>query len=91
MNSMSRIFIILLLLTGNFFMILVPFEILAHYPNINISQWLKEVVQWFIDKVFEDKIGLIGCKTFVSYFCFFRFLTEFVVVFIIVALIVTFH
>ena len=90
MTSMPRIFIILLLLSGNFLVILVPFEILSHYPNIDISQWLKEVVQWFIDKIFGEKIALIGCETFFSYFCFFLFLTLFVV-FIIVAPIVTSH
>ena len=69
MTSMPRIFIILLLLSGTFFVILVPFEILAHYPTIDISQWLMEVVQWFIVKNFGEKIALIGCETLFPYFC----------------------
>ena len=66
MTSMPRIFIILLLLSGNFFVILVPFEILSHYPNIDFYQWLKEGVQWSIDKIFGEKIASIGCENFFS-------------------------
>ena len=36
----------------NIFVLLVTFEILSHYPNINSSYWLKEDVQWVTDKNF---------------------------------------
>ena len=32
------------------FVLLVTFEILSHYPNIDISHWLTEDVQWITDK-----------------------------------------
>ena len=31
------------------FVILVPLEILSHYPDIDISQWLRENFQWIMD------------------------------------------
>ena len=34
------------------FVLLVTFEILSHYPNIDISHWLKEDAQWIKDKNF---------------------------------------
>ena len=39
----------------DFFVLLVTFEILSHYPNIDISHWLKEDVQWITDKIFIEK------------------------------------
>ena len=30
------------------FVLMVPFEILLHYPNIDISYWLKKDVQWIV-------------------------------------------
>ena len=37
------------------FVLLVTFEILSHYPNIDISHWLAEDVQWIADKNFIEK------------------------------------
>ena len=36
------------------FVLLVTFEILSHYPNIDISHWLTEDVQWINDKNFIE-------------------------------------
>ena len=38
-----------------FFVILVLFEILSHYPNIGSSQWLRDGVRRIIDKVVSEK------------------------------------
>ena len=32
------------------FVLLVTFEILSHYPNIDSSHWHKESVQWITEK-----------------------------------------
>ena len=40
---------------GNF-LILVPFDILSFYPNIDSSEWLQENVEWIIEKVFIEKL-----------------------------------
>ena len=41
----------------NFFVIVVPFEILSHYPNIDSSNWFIDDVQWIIDKkVFRETL-----------------------------------
>ena len=37
------------------FLLLVPLEILSHYPDIDNSHWLKEDVQWVVDKVSREK------------------------------------
>ena len=37
------------------FVLLVTFEILSHYPNIDISHWLKEDIQWITDGFFFEK------------------------------------
>ena len=37
------------------FVLLVTFEILSHYPNIDSSHWLKEDVQLITDKIFLKK------------------------------------
>ena len=34
------------------FVLLNTFEILTHYPNIDISHWLKEDIHWITDKNF---------------------------------------
>ena len=60
---MLRVFIIFLILDF-FFKILVPFEILSHYPNIDSSHWPREHVQWNVDKVFREKLDLNGFDTF---------------------------
>ena len=39
-----------------FFVILVPFEILSHYINVDISRGLREDGQWIIDKIFNEKL-----------------------------------
>ena len=36
-------------------MLFVPLEILTHDPDIDISHWLKEDVQWVMDKVSREK------------------------------------
>ena len=38
------------------FVLLVTFEILSHYPNIDISHWLTENVQWIADKNCIEKL-----------------------------------
>ena len=35
--------------------LLVPFEILSNYLNIDITNWNREDVQWIIEKVFREK------------------------------------
>ena len=37
------------------FVLLVTFEILSHYPNIDSSHWLRNDVQWITDEVFREK------------------------------------
>ena len=31
-------------------------EFLSHYPDIDISHWLRENYQWIMDKVFREKL-----------------------------------
>ena len=50
------------------FVLLVPYEILSCYPNINVSHFLREEVKWIIAKVFRETYGLIGFDTFFSHF-----------------------
>ena len=40
----------------NIFLLLVPIEILSHYPDIDISHWFRERVQWIKDKLFREKL-----------------------------------
>ena len=40
----------------DFFVLLVPLEILSHSPDINISHCLRELVKWILDKVFREKL-----------------------------------
>ena len=40
---------------GFFLVILVPFEIVLHYPNNDSAHWLSEDVQWIVEKVFREK------------------------------------
>ena len=42
------------------FVLLVPFEILSCYPNIDGSHCFSEDVQWIIDKVFIKKMDGIN-------------------------------
>ena len=37
------------------FVLLVTFEILSHYPNIDISHWLQKDVQCITDKNFLEQ------------------------------------
>ena len=89
MTSITRFFIISKK-TGFFFVILVPFEILSQYPNIDCSHWLGKEFQWIIDKVFREKIMVQMASKFSSRISgkFFWFLSVIVVVFIITGLIV---
>ena len=52
---------------GYFFLTLVAFEILSHYPNIDSSYWPKENVQGIIDKVFIVAYGLNGYDILFSF------------------------
>ena len=36
------------------FVLLVAFELLSHYPNIDNSHWLRNDVQWIRDEVFRE-------------------------------------
>ena len=40
----------------DFFLLLVPHEILSHYPDIDISYCFREDVQWVMDNVFREKL-----------------------------------
>ena len=48
------------------FVLLITFEILSHYPNIDISHWLKEDLDHTLRKIY----GLNGFDTFLSQFSF---------------------
>ena len=37
-------------------LLLVPLEILSHYPDIDISHWLGEDFHRLMDKVFREKL-----------------------------------
>ena len=37
----------------DFFVLLVTFEILSHYPNIDSSHWPKQDVKWITKKIYE--------------------------------------
>ena len=64
----ARVFIIFKIF-GFFLVILVPFEIVLHYPNIDSSHWLSEDVQWIVEKFSEKKAyGLNSFDTFFSQF-----------------------
>ena len=38
------------------FVLLVPLEIVSHYPDIDSIYWLREDAQWIMDKFFRDKL-----------------------------------
>ena len=38
------------------FIILVPLEILSHYPDIDVSFWVRENFQWVMDKISREKL-----------------------------------
>ena len=50
------------------FVLLVTFELLSHYPNIDSSHWLRKDVIWITDEVFREKRVLNGSDTFTSQF-----------------------
>ena len=69
--------------------ILVPFEILSHYPKIDISNLLKENVQLIREKIFREKfISLMASTLFSRIFLNFWFLQLFVNVFMVINLLV---
>ena len=37
-------------------LLLVPLEIILHYPDTDISQWLREIVQWIMLKFSEKSL-----------------------------------
>ena len=55
MTSITQVFLVSKE-DSDIFLILVPLEILSHYPNIDKSHWLRKDVQLIIDKVFGEKI-----------------------------------
>ena len=73
----------------DFFLILVALETLSYYPDYDISDWLRENVQWIMFKVFQRKAyDIYGFDTFFSLFLLnFRFLPVFAIVFIAIRLI----
>ena len=52
MTSMTRFQFFILFL--DIFVLLVTFEMLSHYPNIDSSPWLRIDVQWITDEVFAE-------------------------------------
>ena len=40
---------------SDFCVLLVTFEILSHYPNVDSSHWLREDAQWITDRIFTEK------------------------------------
>ena len=56
------------------FVLLVIFEILSHYPYIDISHWLKKDVHWITDKNFMEKFMVMAStrssRTFLLNFWF---------------------
>ena len=56
MNSTPKDFKIWKKNSLDIFVIMVPLEIFSNYPDIDISYWLKEDVQWSMDKVFREKL-----------------------------------
>ena len=40
----------------DFFVLLIPLEILSQYPDIKISHWLGKFFQWTLEKVFREKL-----------------------------------
>ena len=39
-----------------YFLFVVPLEIFIHYPDIDISHWLREDVHWMMNKVFRENL-----------------------------------
>ena len=71
------------------FVLLVTFELLSHYPNIDSSNLIKQNVQWIPDKIFREKLLVKMASTISHIFLLnFWFLPVFVVVFIVIRLIV---
>ena len=52
---MPLVFIYFFEFSGTYFLFLDTFEILSHYPITDSSHWLREDVQWTIDKVFGEE------------------------------------
>ena len=67
---MSQDFKIFLKIFFDILLLLVPLEILSIYPDIDISHWHRDDVQWVMDKAY----GLKGFDTFFAHFS-----TEFLV------------
>ena len=55
------------------FVLLVTFEILSHYPNIDSSNWLREDVQWNRDKNFMKNLWFKWLRHFSIEFLVFAF------------------
>ena len=41
---------------SDIFVILVPLEILSHYPDVDISHWFRGHFQWIMDKVVREML-----------------------------------
>ena len=57
---------------SDIFVLLVTFEILSYYPNIDSSLWLKEDILWITDKIFREKflVKMVSAE-FLVFACFF--------------------
>ena len=69
MTSMTR-FQIFLFRFLDTLVLMVTFELLAHYPNTDGSHWLKEDVQSITDEVFREKLFLMSFWFFPVLFLF---------------------
>ena len=64
--------------SDSFFVFLVLFEIVTHYPYIDSSHWLRKDVQWIIDKVFRGKICFKWFpNVLLAFLIFFKFCLSF--------------
>ena len=72
------------------FVLLVTFELISHYPNIDSSHWLRKYVQLITDKFFREMrmIQMALTLSSLTFLLNFWFLPVFVVVFIVVSFIV---
>ena len=73
----------------NFFVFLVPLEILSYSPDIKISHWLREFFQWIMGKVFREKLMVQMAATHPSRTFPLNFLFFFSSVFVVVSLVIT--
>ena len=51
-DTRSNFFLIFVII----FVLLVTFELISHYPNIDSSHWLTHYIELITDKVFREKL-----------------------------------